>query len=213
MNRVTFYFDGFNFYNGLKEQSKADKSWRKYYWFDVVKFCQSFISPDQTLVAVKYFTSDPLNVQQRQRHKKFFEVNSVLNPNTFQIINGKYKKKNIECNLCHSVFEHPEEKRTDVNLSVSLLLDCALDKTDTLILVSADTDLIPAIQAIKVNYPTKKIRVYFPPSRTSGELYEEMKRNIVYLAKNKYKFEGAKLPNNVEISGVTYSIPDEWKMS
>jgi len=38
MKRTTFYFDGFNFYYGLKEKSNEDESWKEFYWIDFVKF-------------------------------------------------------------------------------------------------------------------------------------------------------------------------------
>ena len=166
MTRVSFYFDGFNFYNGLKSQSKKEPIWRKYYWMDIVKFCTGFLGVDQKLEAVKYFTADPISIQQRKRHKTFFDVNRALNPAVFEIVQGKYYKKGISCLNCHTVFEHPEEKRTDVNLSVHLMADCAMDKSDVFVLVSADSDMIPIIQGIKKHFPTKKIKVYFPPSRS-----------------------------------------------
>lgn len=42
----------------------------------------------------------------------------------------------------------PEEKKTDVNISVRMLADCMEDKTDTVALVSANSDLIPPLEHI-----------------------------------------------------------------
>ena len=47
MPRVTFYFDGFNFYNGLKESIKKDPTWRGCYWIDPVQFCKNFIGENE----------------------------------------------------------------------------------------------------------------------------------------------------------------------
>ena len=92
MPRVTFYFDGFNFYNGLKESSIKDASWKACYWINPVMFCNEFIG-DNTLVNVKYFTADPINVQQRIRHKHYFKLLKEINPTLLHIINGWYKEK------------------------------------------------------------------------------------------------------------------------
>ena len=47
--RVIVYVDGFNFYYGLKSSAR----WKKYYWLDIVKLFESFMRPNQELVAVK----------------------------------------------------------------------------------------------------------------------------------------------------------------
>ena len=74
--RVIFYFDGFNFYNGLREQSLINPAWKNYYWIDLVKFCEQFITPsDSELVAVKYFTSPPTNLTKRSKQSAFFGAN------------------------------------------------------------------------------------------------------------------------------------------
>ena len=38
--RVIVYIDGFNFYFGLKSNAK----WKKYYWLDIVKLFEMFMS-------------------------------------------------------------------------------------------------------------------------------------------------------------------------
>ena len=34
--RVTFYFDGFNFYFALKRKKKISPEWKDFYWLDLV---------------------------------------------------------------------------------------------------------------------------------------------------------------------------------
>ena len=76
----------------------------------------------------------------------------------------------MECPHCQGAIHKPEEKRTDVNVAIQMVGDCALDKTDTVVLVSAYSDLVPPLEFIRDNYPNKKIRVYFPPSYSSIDL-------------------------------------------
>ena len=156
--RVSFYIDGFNFYNGLKAKATKDRSWKKYYWIDFVFFCQQFLGPDQVLERVKYFTAPPLNIQKQKRQGKLFKANRILNPTKLEFIIGKYYKINIRCPNCNSTFQKPEEKRTDVNISVHLIGDCALNNADSFVLISADSDLAPALTYIKKNFPDKKIK-------------------------------------------------------
>jgi hypothetical protein len=211
MPRVTFYFDGFNFYNGLRSISQTDHSWHSFYWLDFIKFCQQFLSGDQQLEGVKYFTATPLGVGKQARQALLFKANLLLNPAHFKIIKGKYYKKDVTCDSCTTVFQVPEEKRTDVNISVEMLGDCALDKTDILVLISADSDLVPVINHIITNYPNKKVRVYFPPKRSSADLQSSMNGKVVRLENNKPKFISAVMPNDITIGGVVKaSKPTTW---
>ena len=161
MVRVTFYIDGFNFYYGLKKKAGIDKSWKQFYWIDFVKLCEQFLGPDQTIEKVKYFSAAPLNIGKQSRQSALFKANTLSNPDKFEIIRGKYYKKTQTCKHCGDIFEVPEEKRTDVNISVTLIGDCLLDNTDILVIITADSDLIPPIEFILKNFPNKKVRIYF----------------------------------------------------
>lgn len=209
MKRVTFYFDGFNFYNGLKTKATHDPSWKQFYWLDFVQFCNQFVNSDQKIAKVKYFTSPPLNSNKKSRQAALLSANQLINPDTFEVINGKYYTKNVSCKLCNQIFQQPEEKRTDVNISNHLLMDCFEDLTDKLVLISADTDLISTLTLIKTKFPEKQLKVYFPPLRTSSELLKAFKP-VVYLENNKSKFENSILDEVVSLSGQTYIRPENW---
>lgn len=58
-----------------------------------------------------------------------------------------------------------EEKETDVNIALQIVLDAEDDLYDRMILVSADTDLVPAIKKIQERHPDKEITVYAPPTK------------------------------------------------
>lgn len=209
MNRVGFYFDGFNFYNGLREKAVMHPEWKNYYWIDFVALCKEFIENSE-LAFVKYFTAPASNNPQRSRQSALFSANRILNPDTFIIINGNYQFKKIECKKCKSKFEHPEEKRTDVNIAVTMLLDCFNDKVDTLVLISADSDQVPNIEAIKTNFPKKNIKIYFPPNRTSSEL-RKLLNHVVHLEKNEDKFKSSIMPTKVQVGEKIYTRPETWR--
>jgi uncharacterized LabA/DUF88 family protein len=211
LKRVIFYFDGFNFYNGLREKSIENNKWKNYYWIDFVKFCNGFLY-DKTheLIGVKYFTAPPSNDKKRSRQSALFSANKLLNPTKFSVIKGQYQDKLIRCKLCNKNFMHPEEKRTDVSISVNMLLDCFNDNADLLILISADSDQIPTIQSIKLHFPKKEIKVYFPPCRNSTELLSIMK-HIVFLSDNEDKFKNAVMPSIIDSGIKKYTQPDKWK--
>jgi uncharacterized LabA/DUF88 family protein len=212
--RVTFYVDGFNFYYGIKAKKQIDKNWQYAYWIDIVKLFSQFLSPNQVLEKVIYFTASPLNQEKSNRQGAFLNANKLLNNSKFEVVRGKYLKKIIECPNCKYAISRPEEKKTDVNLAIRMIGDCIEDKTDVIVLVSGDSDLLPPVEFIKQKYPQKRIRVYFPPTIFSIDLKNNIKQNngkIVFLENNINKFINSVMPDVVTSNGKTYTIPDKWK--
>jgi uncharacterized LabA/DUF88 family protein len=213
--RVTFYIDGFNFYYGLRRSRVADSSWGKCYWIDMVKLCESFLGENQVLTKVVYFTASPLNPQKNSRQSAFLNANKSINKERFEIVRGKYLEKHIRCPYCEGDISRPEEKKTDVNISIRMLEDCLLDNTDTLALVSADSDLVPPLELIQKHYPNKSIKVYFPPSNYSNDLKDNLihhRSKPVLMKNNKPRFLQAIMKDEVENEeGKRYIIPDKWK--
>ena len=212
--KVIFYIDGFNFYYGLKRSRKADKNWAACYWIDMVKLCESFLGPEQTLAKVIYFTASPLNPQKNSRQSAFLNANKLINGDRFEIVRGKYMDKQYECPYCKGNISRPEEKKTDVNISVRMIEDCVRGKTDVVSLVSADSDLIPPLEMIRRNFQSVKIKVYFPPSNSSLDIKDNLLHRHskpVYMIKNLKRFQQAVMPDNVTNGILTYNIPPKWK--
>ena len=211
MKRVVFYFDGFNFYNGLKEKSEEENIWRSYYWIDLVKFCNQFFTEGDAEVNVKYYTSRPMNKEKASRQSAFLSANKLINGDRISIIYGQYISKDLNCLAsCKEPFSTLEEKRTDVSIAINMLIDCVNDSVDTLVLISADSDQIPTIQMIKAKYPQKKVKVYFPPKRDSYEL-TALCKPIVFLEDHEAKFKNAMMPSTVVKDEKTYTKPLSWR--
>lgn len=214
MDRVTFYIDGFNFYYGLRTEKRINSEWRNAYWIDLVKLFQQFLGEDQVLEKVIYFTASPLNKEKSVRQSAFLNANKLLNDGKFEVVRGKYLEKPIKCPNCKYTYMRPEEKKTDVNISIRMIADCVQDKTDVVVLVSGDSDLVPPIEFIQKNYPNKKVRVYFPPSISSNNLIANLKRHggkAIFLQKNFPKFINSMMEETITKDGSTYTIPDKWK--
>lgn len=155
MSKVVFYIDGFNFYFGIKRSFEASNGsrWGCAYWIDVVKFCESFLSDGQELVKVVYFTASPLDPDKSSRQSAFLNANKELNGDRFEVVRGKYMTKTIVCPHCKFAIPRPEEKKTDVNISVRMIGDCVQKKVDSVYLISADTDLIPPLEYFPISLP------------------------------------------------------------
>jgi len=174
--RVIAYVDGFNLYFGLR-----DSGYQRYYWLNIATMVQKLLRPYQRLVKTKYFTArisgpDPKvspqlagNIEaKRQRQKTFLEVLATLK--NFEIYYGHYLGKVVECHSCGRTWPDNEEKMTDVNIATELLTDAFEDRFDTALLISGDSDFVPAIRALKRLFPQKLVVVFFPPSRFSAQL-------------------------------------------
>ena len=218
MNRVTVYIDGLNFDYGLKRMAAKNKDWTQFFWIDFVKLFEHFadsITPHLILKKVVYFTSKPLNIQKIIRQSLLIKANRLLNGNRFEVIYGQYHEKELLCPNCNFKYTIPEEKRTDVNISVQMVRDCTMNNTDFLFLVSADSDLIPPLKTIKKDYLDKTAMVFFPPSNFSYDINNFMKSNkgsVIMLERSKGKFIASVMPDVVTVNGKSSTIPPEWKV-
>ncbi len=141
-------------------------------------------------------------------------ANKLLNPDKFEVVRGQYLRKIIECPSCKYAIVRPEEKKTDVNVAIRMIGDCVEDKTDVVVLVSGDSDMLPPLEFIQQKYPRKKFRVYFPPTIFSIDLKNNVKVHngkIVFLENNFKKFVDSIMPDIVSANGRNYTIPDKWK--
>jgi uncharacterized LabA/DUF88 family protein len=207
--RVIVYVDGFNFYYGLKSMATKDKKWKKFYWLDVVAFFEKMMSEKQTLIEVNYFSARPHDMGASKRQDLFFSANR-LNPK-FRLILGKYLKKEIKCKNCGCLIHSYEEKETDVRIATQMINDVQKEQCDITIIVSADSDIIPAVELIRDIDPTHKIYVYFPPLRHSLNLSNacDAERKLsVYKA----RFNQSMLPDEVTLpNGTVIKRPSNWR--
>ena len=201
--RVIVYVDGFNFYYGLKRTQ-----WKKYYWLDVVKLFESFMRPNQELVAVKYFSARSTDTDKSKRQDSFFQANKENFK--FKLILGKYLKKEIECFKCHNIIHTYEEKESDVRIATQIVADAFQKNCDIAIVVSADSDMIPAIELAQE--ALIKVFIYFPPHQFSSNLSTMGNGSPLLMQRYETRFKQAVFPDTMTLSnGYNLSIPAEWK--
>ena len=174
--RVIAYIDGFNLYFGMRESGL-----RRCYWLNLQALAVSLLRPGQVLVATKYFTARitggrpgdaPVRERtldrKRKRQSDFLEALNTL-PD-FEMFEGHFLGKDVRCLSCRASWRTHEEKMTDVQIATEMLEDAYDDRLDTALLVSADSDLVPPMRAIRRRFPRKRIVVCFPPGRSSVQL-------------------------------------------
>lgn len=161
------YVDGFNLYYGLRELGR-----RRLLWLDLRSLACRLLRPGQRLVTVRYFTApirnDPPAIARQEAYMEALQSVGV------EVVLGRYQEQTIRCPSCGARRRTYAEKQSDVALAAAMVGDVATDRVDVVMLVSADSDLCAAIQAIKhldAGRGTKtKVVSVFPPRRRSDRL-------------------------------------------
>jgi uncharacterized LabA/DUF88 family protein len=203
IKNVIVYVDGFNLYFGLR-----DSNLRRFLWLNIKAMAQNLLKGNQQLVVTKYFTSRISGPSdKRVRQTTFLEALETLND--FKIYYGHYLSKEIICKNCKQSWLRFEEKMTDVNIATEMLVDAFENRFDTALLISADSDLVGPINAIKKNFPQKRIIVFFPPKRSSLALKNAAD---IQLSIGHGLLAQSQFPNKViRADGFILSRPSQWQ--
>jgi uncharacterized LabA/DUF88 family protein len=130
---------------------------------------RNLLKTDQNLAHTKYFTSRvSLPPDKAKRQSTYIDAIQALADTSVYF--GKYQTNPHTCRKCGHVYNAHNEKMTDVNIAVELLQDAFRDAFDSAILISADSDLIAPIEAVKKLFPNKRVIVACPPGRFSQNL-------------------------------------------
>lgn len=142
--RSIIYVDGFNFYYGVV-RGTAHK------WLDLERVFYR-LRPDDDIQVIHYFTA---LVDGRRRGNQETYLRALALSPKIDVILGKFKRKQITCRVAgctysrSRVFQTPEEKRTDVNIALQMLDDAHHGRAERFVLVSGDSDLVPALDLIR----------------------------------------------------------------
>jgi uncharacterized LabA/DUF88 family protein len=170
----------------------------------------------EALVKVMYFSAyanfrsarDPSVVA---RHRDYV---AALESTVVEVVLGNFKRKQRECSNCHARWDSHEEKETDVNIAVQLVADAFRDVFDVAYVLSADTDLVPAMKCVRsVVSPSgavKEIVAVYPPmqNRNVNSLGQSSDRQIRL---NQNHIANARLPNSVTLpDGSVINCPTKY---
>jgi uncharacterized LabA/DUF88 family protein len=166
MARISVFIDGFNLYHSIVNEKFP--SLAKYRWLNIAKLVEIFVSPKKHTIKIFYFTSlaewSPNKVVKHEIFIKALESTGI------KPIYGKFKLVDKKCGaICKKYYQTFEEKRTDVNIAINLF-QMAEKEYDQAVILSGDSDLIPAVEAVRTIYPRKKIGVIIPINGNAVEL-------------------------------------------
>jgi uncharacterized LabA/DUF88 family protein len=158
MRRVIVYIDGFNLYHAINDLKKPHLK-----WVCLRSLAESLLRKDEVLKAVKYFSAYATWMPDRfARHRDYTDA---LLARGVILHMAQFKEKPRKCMSCGAKWKGHEEKETDVQIAVHMVSDALRGETDRIIVISADTDLGPAIKMIAVHAPECEVFVAAPPGR------------------------------------------------
>ena len=209
--RAIFYYDGFNFYKGLREVG-----WKDCYWLDLYQFSKNILEKYKwyEITHIHYFTCRPFNRGKTLRQGIWLNTNEKLHPE-IEVHYGKKESEKIKCTnpRCNRIIQIPREKETDVNIAVNMMYDCIKENCDVSVLVSGDNDYVPILRYIKNHHPKQRIHNVYPPYRNLSSLHMWSGFQPIDLIRAKDVLLKSRLPKKVNFSDGTFSImPPEWDL-
>ncbi len=136
--RVLVYIDGGNFYKKTKDKaaglSESDK-------INHIKFVEH-IARERKVVEKRYYIGIVRNIDDTEKSKSMVSGQqkflAALEQEGFIIKRGRI------------VYDHSiREKGVDVKMAIDIVVDAIENRYDTAIVVSSDTDLVPALEYVR----------------------------------------------------------------
>lgn len=190
--RTTVYIDGYNLYYGALRGTP-------YKWLDVVHLFETICHAQNSatqIQEVKFFTA-PIKARISTRKdqalrsqrlylnalKQIYPDRMTVVEGFFQLTKGMFPRYQDPLDKTDKVAVWLlEEKRTDVNIALHLYDDVVQGKVEQVVLISNDSDLVPALQFAR---------------RAAASLV------IGTILPRRYHKAGNQRPNNIELSSLS----------
>jgi hypothetical protein len=212
-NRTSFVVDGFNLYHSLKQVSKQQPNPIPCRWLDLRGLCAdslSAIGNGATLESVYYFSAlarhlEATNPGLVARHETYAAAITGTGVRT-QFAN--FLEKDMWCPNCKTGFKRHEEKQTDVAVGVQIVETALRGEAETIVVVSGDSDLIPAIRATRRNFPSVQIWMAFPAGKGGKQLRKATHGAFTFSSK---QYAAHQLPDSILLPNARWVYkPSKW---
>lgn len=167
--RVAVYVDGFNLYHAIDNLKKPYLK-----WVNIRRLASLLIKPKtQEVVFVRYFSalgkhfSGTPKVHRLTRHRAYLRA---LEAKGVDVQLGNFAKRDMHFGDKGGRYKakwcRHEEKQTDVGIAVNLIHDAHRNVFDRALVVSLDTDMLPAFRILQSSFPDKVVVCVAPPNRS-----------------------------------------------
>lgn len=131
-------------------------------WLDLASLCELYLplvsetrGEKATLDGIFYFSAPPTH-RSRAKQARHALYMKFLEGSGIQLSLGQFKMK--------------REKETDVAIAAKLFEICHTNAAESIVLVSGDTDLAPAVRVCRNLFPDRTMLFAFPYRRVNDEL-------------------------------------------
>ncbi|MFQ5894709.1 MAG: NYN domain-containing protein [Nitrospinota bacterium] len=201
--RVACLVDGFNIYHAIHALRQNHLK-----WVDLRGVASEFVNPFQEeLAEVFYFSAYATWLPgPYRRHRQYV---AALQSRDVTAVMSPFKVRPKRCQKCGHQWDEHEEKETDVQIAIYLMRNAFQRSFGKVLLISADSDLTPAVEMARSVAPEVPIHLLVPPGRwnqahglqVAASSASRIKRH--HLSKNL-------LPEKVIASGRTIVRPHEY---
>ena len=191
MGQAIAYVDGLNLYYGLSKTHM-----RRFLWLNIPALARDILASlgwADTPLVTKYFTAPMLNEPARAKRQALF-LDALRTDPTVQVIPGNMTAYTVWCTHCNRPNRKYHEKKTDTGMTAKIVRDALRDDFDLAILITRDTDFVPAIRMVKAECPEKIIILARPPgggkwAELKNECHRTMKLKASRLARCQFPDE------------------------
>lgn len=160
MTKTACYVDGFNLYHAIDALGIP-----RLKWVDLRLLAQSLAGESNEVSYVVYFTSEMTwEPEKLKRHRLYIKALRTVG---VEPVIAKFLTTEKHCQRYDRFCKFKEEKQTDVSFAVRIITDCLTNGVERVILVTADSDQVPTVAAIRELASQVEIIVACPPGRRS----------------------------------------------
>lgn len=214
--RAALFVDGFNLYHAIDDFGDNRLKWLSLWDLGV----RIINRQSETLVKATYFSAFANHLQASRpdvvhRHKVYV---TALESTGVETVLGTFKRKPATCRSCGARWFRHEEKETDVNIAVHVVAAAYRDMFDVAYVISADTDLVPALREVRSildeeGKRTKRVVSVFPPIATGRQRYVSalQQSSDASINLNRGHLEACRLPEMLtSADGTTITCPSAY---
>jgi hypothetical protein len=162
--KTACYIDGFNLYHAIDALGVPHLKWLN------LRDLAVSLNKGAEVASVVYFTSEMTwNAPKLMRHREYIRALKTVG---VEAVLSKFLKEDKYCQKYDRYCPFKAEKQTDVALSVRILTDCLTNGTKRVILITADSDQVPTVAAIRALAQEVEVIVACPPER--GQIAREL---------------------------------------
>jgi uncharacterized LabA/DUF88 family protein len=208
--RVACFIDGFNLYHTVDDlRDDAGQPVHFLKWLDLWSLASAFTTPQtQELANVYYFSAYATWLH--DAYIRHCAHTSVLESRGVTLVMGKFKQKSRECRKCGAQWIAHEEKESDVNFAVELVKQAHIGGVDHALLITADSDLCPAICLVAESFRHLTLQVLTPPN--AYNLARELRNTVPTVRIRKKHLHANLLPAQVVLkNGHTVVRPSKYE--